>query len=406
MPPHGWRWLDRQGHRMAFRLDRSLFEELRGSPPGRPGWTAARIVLVAVSVMLVVLTLGCLVLGVWLVTYRFPSPTIVAGIPLVLVAVGLRPRLGRTPPRRGTLRREQAPTLFALVDRVAAAAGAVAPHVIAVDPDYNASTGRVGLRRRSALRLGVPLWITLEPRMRVALLAHEVAHDLNGDPARGLIVQPALTAFRRIADATGGHLTIVGIAGPDRQPVNIVQLIVELGLWMVSRIFLLVHVGLAALGMRDHQRAEYLADAVAVDVAGTEAMVSLLDRLVLLPGIATLIAYNAETTLPARWRGMAESFHASRLDRLAQRQLTMRATSLWHSHPPTGLRARMVEGWPARAGTVELSDEESARIDHELAGWYAAAHRRILGSRDFRGDRQPSQSVASRDDGHGRQKWS
>jgi heat shock protein HtpX len=391
VPPRGWRWLDRRGHRTAFRLDRSLFEEFRRSRPSRPGWTRARIVLVAVSAMLVVLTLGCLVLGARLVTYRFPSLAIVPGMAFVMVAVGLRPRLGRRPPRRGTLRREQAPALFALVERVAGAAGAAAPHVIAVEPDYNASTGRVGLRRQSVLRLGVPLWIALEPRMRVALLAHEIAHDLNGDPARGLIVQPALSTFRRIAEATGGHLTIGGIAGPDRGHVNIAQVIVELGLWLVSRVFLLVHVGLAALGMRDHQRAEYLADAVAVDVAGSDAMVALLDRLVLLPGIATLIAYNAETTLPARWRGMADSFHVSRLGRLAQqRQLTMRDTSLWHSHPPTGLRARMVEAWPARAGTVELSDAESARIDDELAGWYAAAHRRILGTRDFRGERRPA----------------
>ena len=35
------------------------------------------------------------------------------------------------------------------------------------------------------MRLGLPLVSVLEPQERVALIAHEIAHDVNGDPARG-----------------------------------------------------------------------------------------------------------------------------------------------------------------------------------------------------------------------------
>ncbi|HWO66188.1 MAG TPA: hypothetical protein VNO31_39760, partial [Umezawaea sp.] len=153
-------------------------------------------------------------------------------------------------------------------------------------------------------------------------------------------------------------------------------------------IVLVVHLGLSALGDRDHQRAEYLADSVAVDVAGSTATTSLFDRLTLLPQIASLLVHHAETKPSGRWAGMAESMHeAKRGDLPALRQLTMRNTDLWATHPPTGLRARMVEAWPHQDPLVVLSDADSARIDAELSPWYAAAHRAFLGSRDYRGPR-------------------
>jgi len=388
IPARGWRWLSRVDHGLAFRLDRELSDAFAAERPEPGGWTPARAILVGVSALLVLLILACAGLGIELIAVDFPSLTIVPGVLLILLAVALRPRFTRRPERRLTLRREQAPMLFALVDRVAAAVGGPAPRVLAVAPEFNASAARVGLRQVPALVLGIPLWITLGPSLRVALLAHELAHQVNGDPTRGLLVRPALDTFRELARSTGAERTAGEIASPDRPGANFFVMILELALWAISRVFLLVYLGLCALALRDHQRAEYLADAKAADAAGSAGMVELLDRLVLLHDTATLIAYNAATRAPARWRGMAESLCASRAGDLpALRQLTMRETSVWRSHPPSGLRARVIEAWPARQPLVELTEEESARIDAELAGWYGATHRRMLGAEDYRGER-------------------
>jgi heat shock protein HtpX len=383
-PPRGWRRLDRWSHRLATRLDQSLFVPFAGERPTRPGWTAARVALTAVSALLVVVNLACLCLGAWLIVNRFPSLLIVPGVLLIVLAVALRPRLGR-PPRRGVLRREEAPVLFDLVDRVSAAAGARAPRIVTVAPDFNARADRIGLRRLSLLELGMALWITLPPQLRVALVAHEVGHTVNGDPNRALLIQPALSTFRMLAEATGADRSYAQLTRHGRATANVVDLVGGLVLWTVSRVLLLAHIGLSALALRDHQRAEYLADAIAADVAGTEATVALLDRLVLAPSVVTLIGYNADSTPPARWGAMASSFADSRRDDLpALRQLTERSTRLWDSHPPGGLRARLIEGRPRQWPEVSLSDEESSRIDRELAGWYAATHRRVLGTRDYR----------------------
>jgi hypothetical protein len=378
MPPRGWRWLDRLGHRAAFRMDRGLFDRLRGTRPAPPGWTLARMLLTAVSALLVLLTLACAVAGVWLITLAFPSFLIVLGGGLLLLAYALRPRLGRAPQKRRTLRRDQSPTLFGLIDRVAAASGAAVPDVIAVEPVFNANTRRFGIRQRSVLGLGIPLWCTLGPGPRVALLAHELAHSVNGDPTRALLIRPALDTFRMLAEVTGAKRPFEPTG---REKNHFINLLSEMVLWVISRVLLLVHVGLRALAARDHQTSEYLADGLAAEVAGRDAMIELMDRLVLLPEIETLIAYNAGSRPPSRWRAMAESLQTRRMeDQLPQlRQLSLRETSLWSSHPPTGLRIRMIESRTFEAPRLTLSDEESARIDDELAGWYGATQRLLAG---------------------------
>jgi Zn-dependent protease with chaperone function len=255
---------------------------------------------------------------------------------------------------------------------------------VAVDFGYNASTGRVGIRQRSELVIGLPLWIVLPPQLRVALLAHELGHAVNGDPTRGLLVRPALTTFSVLARATGAERTIGWVTSPDRPSRGFTQLLAEFVLWTVSRVFLFINLGLSALGARDHQRAEYLADAIAADLAGTEATVTLLDRLNLLPTIQVQLAYACQRTRPAEWAAAVDSYQASQHSQIPLlRQLSTRDTTLWSTHPPQGLRARMVEAAPARRPTLILSDQDSARIDAELALGYRATHRLMLGTREF-----------------------
>jgi hypothetical protein len=51
--------------------------------------------------------------------------------------------------------------------------------------------------------------------------------------------------------------------------------------------------------------------------------------------------------------------------------------SLFATHPPTGLRARMIESRPYRPPAVTLGAAESTRIDEELAKAYDVARRDI-----------------------------
>jgi len=66
-----------------------------------------------------------------------------------------------------------------------------------LEEEFNASFGRVGWKQREVLTLGLPLWAILEDAERVALIAHELAHGVNGDPVRGFYVGSAVAALAR-----------------------------------------------------------------------------------------------------------------------------------------------------------------------------------------------------------------
>ncbi|MEV6239927.1 M48 family metallopeptidase [Lentzea sp. NPDC051838] len=356
--------------KLATRWDRALFAEFSRQRPTKPPRTPLGVALVIVSVLLGLVPFALLGWGAWLLA----NGSWLLGPPLPVLAFLLRPRLGRLPGKDFRLRREQAPTLFTLIDRVAAAAGTPVPEIVTISSDYNASTYRMGFRFTRGLNIGTYLFATLTPQQRVALLAHELGHQVNGDPARGLLVRPALTTFGTLANMFGAYESMreVVFGGKSMMPLRFLM-------FLVGRVFLAVQVGLSVLVFRDRQRAEYLADGVAVDVAGSEATASLADRSVLGSPIVRLLAYRADTKGPADWPALVAGFHAARQEEIsAYRQLTLRESNLWDSHPPSGLRARIVEAWPQKSPAFVLSERESARIDAELARWYGLAYQRLL----------------------------
>ncbi|RKT67687.1 hypothetical protein DFJ66_0863 [Saccharothrix variisporea] len=83
---------------------------------------------------------------------------------------------------------------------------------------------------------------------------------------------------------------------------------------------------------------------------------------------------------PALWRAaVATSREAWSVAEL--REESLGGSTLWRSHPPAGLRARIAEAWPHAEPTVALTAEDSDRIDAELARWYARAGRDLVWAR-------------------------
>lgn len=286
------------------------------------------------------------------------------------------------------LRRDDAPTLFALLDRVAAAAGAPMPDRVALDAEFNASAGTHGLLRRRTLTIGLPLFGVLPPQQRVAVLGHEFGHFVNGDPARGLLTQPAVRTPLILADLVRPSESFVSD--------NLWVQLAERAMWpfqvLLQRLFLLIGTGVIAVAARDHQRAEYCADALAVRLAGssgTEAlMIDFAAGEQLMGTIAAVergTQANPETARrnhpgAARWREAADAWRAGlNVDEALDRSVTEGA-SLWREHPPSGLRARIVKSWPHTDASVVLSEADSTKIDAELHRFYARAGRDLAWS--------------------------
>lgn len=370
----GWKWLDRRLYAAAYLTSGS---EFRRQQAGRPddGRSGTRLAVTAVAVALHLTVLACLVLGIWLCLHAFPSRTLIAGIPLVLVAILLRPRFGRLRSDVTVLPRRDAPALHDLVRRVAAAVGAPVPHVIGVDGNYNAFASSVGIGRRRVLVLGLPLWGSLAPQERVALLGHELGHFVNGDVRRGLLTQPVYRTLPQVrllltpsrGAQAGGIATWIGTA---------IFRFVSIGL---RAVVLGVELGLLWLAERDGQRAEYRADVMAAGAGGSAAAVSMVDGLLLGAEVLLEAERAARRGDPvSAWPAAAARLLAEARPTMPMRhQLSVRSeVSLFASHPPTGFRARVLAGRPAVPAQVVLDPAASAAIDAELGTPY----KRCIGS--------------------------
>jgi heat shock protein HtpX len=378
-PEVGWRWADRLLFRAAYRLTDRQYSALLGRPVGRGGWGPARWGLLAAAVVLFAAVLACLGAGVYLIAYHFPSWRIAPGVVLVLLAIALWPRLGKLDRYGRQVRRFQAPALYRLLDEVAAAIGAPAPHLVEVDSSFNASAGSIGVLRRRVVRLGMPLWAVLPPQQRVALLGHELGHFVNGDAARGPVTQIPLTTLGRLADL----LRPAGWRLGRRRGNVIAELVAGFLLNIAHGLVRTGHVALVWICMRDSQRAEYLADQLAARAGGSTAAAALLDSLVMSDSMAMLAGREARTGGPvAGWLAAAETLRAEAAPRIAgARQLSIRdEVSMFAAHPPTGMRARMVESRPYEAAAVTLTAADAQRIDEELAKPLADARRDLANS--------------------------
>lgn len=362
-PELGWGWADRAAYRVAWRLTAGQFTRLAAGSLERRGVGAARVVTLAVAVLLLLFVAALAVAGGWLVWHDFPSFGIVPGVLSLGFAVALRPRFGRVDDEAHFLDRAAAPELWSLVDRVAAHAGAPVPQLVGFDYSLGAYTSTVGLRRRRVLCVGAPLWLALDPQERVALLGHELGHFVNGDHRRGPLAHVALTTLGRLASLTRPD----GEAGHN----GLLDMIFAAVQWVLAHLIMGVHLLVVWIGQRDAQRSEYLADEISARVAGSAASVRLLDALLIQDALDTVIRREARAQRSGTaWQEAAAVARANQAAAVpVLRQLSRRdETSLFASHPPTGLRARMLESRPQHGAGVVLTEQQAERIDHEIAG--------------------------------------
>jgi len=273
----------------------------------------------------------------------------------------LRPRLSRPPDK--TLDAEAFPILFSLVHEICEALGVQKIRHIGVDEAFNASVYGVGWRQEPMLTIGLPLWMTLSPPQQVALLAHEISHCANGDPARGFVTFTALHTLdewrRALVQEIGGEQGLPEVIA--ELLMKSLALIVDLIIWMLSYLI-----------WRESQKAECLADYLATTACGTMAMVQLLDRLRISTGcldrfLLTNVFSSSQSgaAMLSRFCEVMDSLPEP--ERECMRRLdAMIEGRLDATHPPTHLRMAFLERHPIDAARMLLDDERATAMQHEL----------------------------------------
>lgn len=381
----------------ADRTDRLFEEQAAGgdSPTARRDWLLAS----AAAGLVHLVTVGLLCLAVWLLVTGSTVQRC-AGVVALVVAVALRPRLGRVPRDQNVLDRASAPALYGLADRVAAELGAAPVAVIRVTDEFNASYGLVGLRRRPVLELGLPFWEVLDDRQRIALLGHEFGHHVNGDHRRSLWLHSAVSAL-------AAWYGMVRPDRPGRAHGDELSLLIRIGA-LVGAVVLRAVAWLLLQGLylfdrltsRAGQQAEYRADALAVRVGGSEAAGGMLATLLLFGPVCTAVGrIRAEerrrprTVRRGRGRGPERPEQPEQSERpkppapellwerlrehlgsvpATEHERLLRLSARDHAavdstHPPTHLRIALVERAEARPAAVTATPAEVGAIAAELA---------------------------------------
>lgn len=186
---------------LFYALSQKRNDAMRGlllaSTPSvlRPTFTVSKLLALVFAILVHTLSLAVGMFGVYLIAgYGQGGYAILPGMMFLALAWLLRPHLGNFP-REYVMTRAEAPTLYAVVDAIAHTLDAPPIEGIWIAGAYNAGLRRVGFRQRQLLLLGKPLWDVLQGQEHVALLAHELAHAVNGDSNRGLVVGSACNAL-------------------------------------------------------------------------------------------------------------------------------------------------------------------------------------------------------------------
>jgi heat shock protein HtpX len=370
-----WKWADKMSFEAAYDLNERQFATMRGTAVDKPPLSLANFVVLVFSMFALVCEIALATAGLWLLVSVGSVWAKIGGAVALLVAIALRPRLGKLDKYADPIDPETLPTLNRLITNVATAIGAPRPSVLLFDNGFNASSGAYGLRRRRYVMIGLPLWLSLTPAEQVALISHELGHFVNGDVRRGPLARYGFQVLGQLAymmrpDASLSRSRrgrgLFGIAA-------LVEVLLRPIFALISLVFSLAQLAIEWLSMRASHHAEYAADAMSSRVAGGAAMIGCLDTLLLGEACGTVVSRAARNgPSPAAWREAAAVARRDLAPRIRPlRQLSMRdSASLAGSHPPVGLRSQLVESRPPIYATVGLTESESAEIDRELANQY------------------------------------
>ena len=359
---HAAKLRDRLNRKLAETIFLAAQRDLVTGELDRPRAVPILANVIAVAVLaspVLIFALGATIL--WL---GWPGlGTILIGGTLMALGVALRPRRRRIDGR--IHRRADLPRTFALFDAVAARLGTDAPTGLVLDHDFNAAFRQTGAER--VVVIGAILWRAAPPDERIALLSHELAHQLNRDPARSGLTSRAL-------EVLAGW---VWYLEPDADEV-LVELLMYIPFLIASGTFGL----LLRLVFAESQRAEYLADAISARASGSTPAKRLLERVSFSERIdAEILGLYPRTAAG----GLAM------IDRLAnavvdvpedtRAEITARMRdqtwSLDATHPPTAYRLAFLDLLPETADPLALSPDDMASVDDELAPHFATLGDRL-----------------------------
>jgi Zn-dependent protease with chaperone function len=369
---------DSMYEKIGARSSRKLYEQVVKKASVKPTFKPSVALALAIALVVHAITFGVMALGVYLIVALWPHWSgIVYGLICFGIAWTLRPRLPKRPKK--IISREKYPVLYKLVDEISAELGTSTVEGIVISSKFNAMFQQYGWRRKKVLTIGMPLFLILTGQEKVAILGHEIAHGANGDPNRGLILGHAIRSLVdwhyflypvRILDGSRRAMR----AGVAMILPNLLFRLICLGIQLV--IYVLAH-----LSWHESQWAEYYADSLAAEASGTDAMMSLLEKLHYGDSFWFIVQ---KVYLSKGKMRFAEAFQ-EKIATMPERELQrirrvekMEQSRLDTTHPPTSYRIGFMEARHVETPRYLLSKVDEEQLEKELQPLYAELEGRLM----------------------------
>lgn len=366
--------------RLNRRMSESLFTQMAKTPRSSPRVSLSTVLAFGIAGVVHLVSVTFLLVGVYLLLAGWPSIiSIIISVFLMLLAWGARPRFPKEP--KNLVPRGQCPRLYELLDQITDELGGKQIHGLVVEPQFNATFFNAGWRRKPIISLGLPLLSILGHQEKVALLAHELAHEVNGDPLRRWLIGSAVNTIAFWSTVilpneiwrsqVGSLLDLL---------VSVLMIPANIALLGLSKLLELLAYGLLFLVFRESQRAEYTADYLASTISGTKAAVNALSKLLLSQCITVPIQRHALT-------GSKESIFEKINEYLAtvpERELerikrvnTLEGARIDVTHPPTVHRIEYLSKHEIRDPKIVLSESNAENIQLELQYFEAQVQKKL-----------------------------
>jgi len=290
----------------------------------------------------------------------------ILGLSLIGIAWILRPRVIEKSKTKA-LDPAAYPKLYEFLNQIAQKLGTHIDQII-IDEAYNASFTQVGWRRINTITIGLPLWEALTKEERTALIAHEIGHAVNGDFGRTFVVATAINSlfeWHKLLQPVKIFNYREGLAGLIKIPLNLIGAGVAKIVWgiILVMIYLLYD---------EKQRAEYLADRLAATLAGSEASMHLLQKLLFANSLDLVIQHFALKEVQTIT--IFDSFNERILSAPSSEKLRLLRLEdytqirLDRTHPSTSLRIKMLKQSPIQVPSLMVDQSLMPGINRELTG--------------------------------------
>lgn len=316
-------------------------------------------------------------MGIGLLYYAFSQLVLpmnlvffLVGAVFLLMAWQTRPQF---PPLPSTINPRTYPQLYQLVAQISEALQLPPIHGIAVNASFETFVGEYTWKRWRILHLGLPLWDTLVPQERIALLANTLARGGTNEHNRAYSLHFGINNALQIGAYLSPILLLilfVLVWGRLVVPA-LLFLAIAVGYWLVL-------FGMYVILAMDAQRNTYLAYYRGAKIAGTTAQVGLIQKLYLTNNWHhALHRYAMDRSNRAKGffatvRQEIAEIHPRELERL-KRALESELTRLEAFYPP--LQQLIMFLWEHLVETPQITvhflrweqiDKEIARLEADL----------------------------------------